>query len=288
MTEIKCIGVLAQPQRPQSHPIAQQIKETIEAHGIASWMYTTWDNAQVQEDVQAADMVVAIGGDGSMLRAARVCAPYDVSVLGINMGQLGFLTEIRNPDNWEPHLKNVLEGNFWIERRTMIRVDVLRNGENIASGHALNDIVISSGSMGRMTRLDTYIDDDWTTTYYADALVISTATGSTAYALALGGPILPPELTNILLVPAAPHLSLDRAIILAEGSTVEIRASGINTNSAVISGDGIRICEPQTNDVIRVQVSEYVSRFVRLRGRNYFYRSLLERFEPRVRRDRSK
>jgi len=281
---MNCIGVLAHPLRPQTHPIASQIQQTIQSHGIETWMYTRWQENDVREDVQRADMVVAIGGDGAMLRAARVCAPYEVAVLGINMGQLGFLTEIADPQQWEAQFAQLLTGDYWIEERSMIRADVYHNERGIGSGHALNDIVVSGGSVGKMMELETYIDGHWTTTYYADALVVSTATGATGYALSLGGPILPPELNNILLVPAAPHLSLDRAIVLSEGSMVEIVASGINAERWVVTGDGVTLCELNTVSRVQIQLSEYSSRFVRLRGRNYFYRSLLERLEPRVSR----
>jgi NAD+ kinase len=131
-------------------------------------------------------------------------------------------------------------------------------------------------------RLDTYVDGDWTTTYNADALVIATATGSTAYALASGGPILPPELRNILIVPVAPHLSLDRPIVLPEGAMVEVVAPEDVRAEAIVAADGAKVGDLHPNDRVRVQASERVSRFVRLRERNYFYRSLLDRLEPRI------
>lgn len=285
---IGCIGVLAHPLRPQSFPVAAQICDSIHRRGIDVWLHTEWKESDVQEDIKRADMVVAIGGDGAMLRAARVCAPLGVAVLGINMGQLGFLTEIADAQNWEPHLEHVLNGNYWIEHRLMLRADVMSNGDILASGIALNDVVISSSTVGRMIELETYIDDDWTTTYYADALVVATATGSTAYTLALGGPILPPELGNILIVPSAPHLSLDRPIVLAEGSNVDVLASNINSGNCVLLVDGTHLFDLEPEYRVRVQASDFKSQFVRVRGRNYFYRSLLERFEPRVRRSNSK
>jgi len=207
--------------------------------------------------------------------------------LGINMGQLGFLTEISDPDAWESHLDLVLRGDYWIERRMMIKATVMRGEETIISGDALNDIVISGSVIGRMIQLDTFIDDDWATTYNADALVIATATGSTAYALACGGPILPPELNNILIVPAAPHLSMDRPIVLSEGARVEVKPSAGNRNEVVLSADGGMLATLQPDDRVLIQASEHASRFVRLRGRNYFYRSLLDRLEPRVPRNSS-
>jgi NAD+ kinase len=278
----KRVGVLAHPLRPQSFPVAQQIAAYLEAQQVNGWVYTRWDEQEVAAQVEAADLVVAIGGDGAMLRAARVCARRGVPVLGINMGQLGFLTEIPGPAAWEAPLARVLAGEGWIEERMMIQAALLRDDSLIASGEALNDIVISRGVAPRMVWLETYIDGDWTTTYNADALVVATATGSTAYALACGGPILPPELRNILIVPVAPHLSMERPIVLSEGATVEVVAAHDNMTEIMLTVDGINMGNVQPGDCIRVQASQHISRFVRLRERHYFYRSLLDRLEPRV------
>lgn len=276
------IGILAHPLRPQSAPVAQHIAATLQKRGVDTWLQTTWDETAMLPMPQHTDMVVAIGGDGAMLRAARVCAPVNIPVLGVNMGALGFLTEIADPDDWEQHIDGLLQGSFWIESRMMIRAQVWRGGQVIASEDALNDVVISRGIVTRLVRLEMYIDSDWATTYNADALIIATPTGSTAYALASGGPILPPELHNILIVPVAPHLSMDRPLVLSQGAVVEVTAApGVQTE-IVLTVDGRLIENLQTEDRVRVQSSEHVSRFVRMRERNYFYRSLLDRLEPRI------
>lgn len=276
------MGVLAHPTRPQTAPVAEHIAATLQARGLDVWVYSQWDEDTVRQQTTSTDMVIAIGGDGAMLRAARACAPDDVPVLGVNMGNLGFLTEIRNPDELEPTLDAVLAGSYWIEQRMRIGVRAFHEGQQIAQADALNDVVISRGAQTRTIRLDTYIDHDWTTTYNADALIIATATGSTAYALAVGGPILPPELNNILVVPVAPHLSLDRPIILPEGAMVEVVVTPDSQTEIVLAADGIPMGDLRSGDQISVQASDHCSRFVRLRERNYFYRSLLDRFEPRM------
>lgn len=287
MSTLACIGVLAHPLRPKTFPIAHRITDSLRARGIQTWLHTEWREQQIERAMlTSAGMVVAIGGDGAMLRAARVCAPHGIPVLGVNMGQLGFLTEIDDPDQWDTHLQSILDGGYWIEERMMLRASVTRGGDTVCTGDALNDIVISGGIIGRMIQLDAYIDDDWTTTYHADALVIATATGSTAYALACGGPILPPELKNILVVPAAPHLSMDRPIVLAEGARVDVEPASGNRNEIVLSADGGVLYHLKAGDRVCIQASDHSTRFVRLRGRNYFYRSLLDKLEPRVQRSR--
>ena len=281
VVDLNCMGILAHPLRPPTYPVAQRIQQSLQARGITTWLHTQWQDDDVRQDVGLADLVVAIGGDGAMLRAARVCAPMNVPVLGLNMGQLGFLTEVAEPDNWELVLSKLLDGDYWIENRTMIRAVILRQEKVIATGEALNEFVLSGSVIGRMVQLETYIDDDWTTNYYADALVIATATGSTAYALALGGPILPPELSNILIIPSAPHLSMDRPIVLSEGARVEVVPHSGQGVGMVLLADGVQVGQLVNGDRVLIQVSEHISRFVRLRERNYFYRSLLDKFEPR-------
>jgi NAD+ kinase len=280
LTNLEHIGVLAHPLRSETAPVANMIAEALRARGVNCWLDTMWNETDVQQQVQNSQMVIAIGGDGAMLRAARVCATYGVPVLGVNMGQLGFLTEV-GVNAWESHLDALLEQRYWIETRMMICASVVENGKVIVSGDALNDAVITGG-VSRMIKLHTYIDGEWATTYSADALIVATPTGSTAYALAVGGPILPPELHNILIVPVAPHLSMDRPIVLAQGATVEIHPVPHQRSEITLNVDGSAVCILREGQVIRIQASEYSSRFVRLRERNYFYRSLLDRLEPRT------
>jgi NAD+ kinase len=285
VNSLKRISILAHPLRPQTYPVAEQIAASLRRRNCDVSVFTNWTHDDAAKAVSDCGMVVAIGGDGAMLRAARVSAPMQVPVLGVNMGQLGFLTEIRDPDDWDAQFERILQGDFWIENRMMLNVRIMRRGEVIAVEDALNDVVVSGSVVGRMIQLETFIDSDWTTTYHADALVIASATGSTAYALACGGPILPPELNNILIVPAAPHLSMDRPIVLSEGANVEVRPSSMNRSDIVVNADGIRVRQLENGDLVRIQASEHQARFVRLRSRNYFYRSLLDRLEPRVQRD---
>ncbi|MCY3798735.1 MAG: NAD(+)/NADH kinase [Chloroflexi bacterium] len=265
--------------------MAREIAATLHKRGIENWVCAVWDEDSVVRDVACSDIVMAIGGDGAMLRAARVCAEHEVPVLGINMGWLGFLTEIEKPEDCAAGLDQLLAGEFWIEKRMMLQATVLENKQQaIRSFRALNDVVISGSVFGRMVQIAAYIDKHWATTYNADALIMSTPTGSTAYALATGGPILPPELRNILLAPMAPHLSMDRPIVLAQGAVVDIEPTQENRHPVVLTVDGRVAAELEENQHICVRSAAPESQFVRLRDRNYFYRSLLDRMEPRINR----
>ncbi|GAB4545100.1 MAG: NAD(+)/NADH kinase [Anaerolineae bacterium] len=282
----KRVGILGHPLRPSTGEVCTKVAQTLRALGVTAWCETLWDADAVRPMVAQTDLIIAIGGDGSMLRAARVSAEFNVPVFGINAGHLGFLTEA-SLDDWDTALESLLAGRFWIESRMMLDVGAWRASELLTTGTALNDVVVSRGAVAKAVLLDAYIDGDWTTTYNADGLIVSTPTGSTAYALAVGGPILPPELKNILVVPVAPHLTLDRPIVLAEGATIEVVIAEETTTNVALTVDGESLSELAPLDSVVVRASDKISRFVRLRERSYFYRSLLDRMEPRmpVRRD---
>ncbi len=281
MDELRTVGVLGHPLRPESTPLAQEIAASLEERGLTTWVRTGDAVEQVSDLPAGTDLVVAIGGDGAMLRAARVCAPLNVPVLGVNAGRLGFLTEVAGSRKWPRALDALLQGRYWIEERRMLGYELRRGAEVLRAGDALNDVVLGRGEATTTVWLETYIDRGWTTTYVADALIIATATGSTAYALAVGGPILPPELRNILVIPVAPHLSMDRPIVVSEGAVIDVVILPENRTDLSLSADGVRVAALQVGDRLTAQASLHASRFVRLRERGYFYRSLLDRLEPR-------
>jgi NAD+ kinase len=248
---------------------------------IASFLDSKGLNIQsgllYEEDIQesiinkSTDLLIALGGDGTMLRAGHLCAPHNVPILGINLGKFGFLTEIKT-DQWERAFSKLLENDYWLERRMMLRAEHFRGDESLGSWIVLNEVVISRGKIVRPVNLEAQVDGRHLTTYVADGLIAATPTGSTAYALAVGGPILPPELRNILLVPVAPHLSIDRAIILAEGSTVSIKVH--TEHQAVISVDGHYPINLESGDSVNVRASNHTVQFVRIQDAGYFYRNL--------------
>lgn len=279
--KFKRIGVLGHPLRPETAQICTQVSHSLAARGIDRWERANWTPEEVTDDVRGSDLVIAIGGDGAMLRAGRLCGLLGVPVFGLNAGHLGFLTEA-NPDQWESALDLLMQDRFWIEERLMIRCEIWRDDTRLHHTHALNDIVIGRGASGKLVLLDLYIDGEWTTTYNADGLIIATPTGSTAYALAVDGPILPPELKNILVVPVAPHLSLDRPLVLSQGATVEVVVAPGRAAPCTLICDGDAIEDLLDGDEISIHSSEVSSRFVRVREHNYFYRSLLDRMEPRL------
>lgn len=271
------IGILHHPKLPQSQSLAQEIADWLAARDVSSWQASSWNETIVGKEIESLELLITLGGDGTILRAARMGARHGVPILGLNLGRLGFLAELQ-PGGWQSQLSQMMGGEYWVEERMMLHAEFLQNGEFRRSFEALNEVVVSRGSLARIVRLRAYVDGGYLATYAADGLIISTATGSTAYALAVGGPILPPELHNILVIPIAPHLSLDRAVVLAKGSTVSVEVSTDHT--AMLTIDGQFEVELQHEDTVVIKASPYQACFIRMQEPTYFYRTLMARLRP--------
>ncbi len=273
-TNFKNVAILYHPMIAESRQVATEMGAFLEGEGISVWTGSNWDEEAISRQTHALDLFVVLGGDGSMLRAARLAAEAGIPILGVNMGRLGFLAEVP-PDAWKANLSKVLAGVCWVEERMMVHAEFMRDGNSLGTYEALNEIVISRGALARVVRLATYIDGGYLTTYVADGLIVSTATGSTAYALAAGGPIVPPELKNMLLIPLAPHLSMERAIVLSQGSLVRVKVHTDHT--AILTVDGQFQVELASGDWVRVVASPRIARFIRIQDRAYFYSTLMKR-----------
>jgi NAD+ kinase len=200
------------------------------------------------------DLIVAVGGDGTMLHAARLAAPHGVPVLGVNRGRLGFLADIGVADV-RSRLDEVLAGQFVQDRRSMLQAQLIRNGATANVRNALNDVVLQKWQTGRMLDFETWIDDRYVNTHGGDGLVIATATGSTAYALSCGGPILYPELDALVLAPICPHTLSDRPIVVRSSSTIEVRLVERPDTNAQITCDGVPLGDLLAGDRLIVMPS---------------------------------
>lgn len=270
------------PHIPAALPLARELASALHAHGVAVWESEYLENPASAAQLAETDLVLTLGGDGSLLHAARATARHKALLVGINLGRVGFLTEAE-PDGWADILPRLISGDYWIEERMMLQMKAGRDETPLAQGVALNDVVIGHGLPSSLLRLQVHIDGDLLAGYAADALIVATPTGSTAYALAAGGPIMPPQQRNILLVPVAPHLSLDRALVLAEGVKVQIIVQ--SHGPAALTLDGQVAATLATGDWVQAQASTHVARFARVRARDYFYRTLLARLAPKERDD---
>ena len=266
------IAIAAHPYVKQVPDDVAQIVDFLQAKGFETEFGLLHDvSLRGRVESQEIDLLIVLGGDGTMLRAGHLCAPYHVPILGINIGKFGFLMEVKQ-EQWRETLHKVLAGDYWLENRMMLKAEHWRENQIIGEWQALNEIVVSRGMIVRPIHIDTSVDGRFLTTYVADGLIVATPTGSTAYALAAGGPILPPELRNILLMPISPHLSVDRAIVLAEGATVSITTH--SDHQSVISIDGQDPVNILTGDIVNIHASEHTVQFVRAQDPGYFYRNL--------------
>jgi NAD+ kinase len=266
------IAVASHPHLLKAEQEAAEIAVFLKARGL-EMTHGLLDDDSIKEKVREGDfdLLIALGGDGTMLRAGHLCAPNQVPILGINLGHFGFLMEIRE-DEWREYLPRLLAGDYWLENRMMLCAEHWRDDRKLGTWDVLNEVVVGRGEIVRPVRLEASVDGRFLTTYVADGLIAATPTGSTAYALAVGGPILPPELRNILLVPIAPHLSIDRAIVLAEGSSVTIVMH--TSHKAVLSVDGQPSIHMLDGDRVEARAGDYTTQFVRFKDPGYFYRNL--------------
>ena len=271
---IKTVGLLQHPKILRSQELCQEMVHFLTQKGFTVYKNSTWDEVEVQSWIADVDLVITLGGDGTILKAARMAFRTGTPILGINLGRLGFLSELK-PEEWQEKVLAVLAGQYWIESRLMLQAEFWRGKMLIATYEALNDVVVSRGSLARTVRLDTYVEHQFFTTYKADGVIVATPTGSTAYALSVGGPILPPELKNIVLIPIAPHLSMDRAIVLFQGTQIDVQVS--TDHPAILTIDGQFEVALQDGDTISVSAAPVESHFVRTQERTYFYRTLMER-----------
>ncbi len=217
------------------------------------------------------ELLIALGGDGTMLRAGSIGAPLGLPILGINFGHFGFLTEIQQNQCAEL-LPRLVEGRYRLEERMLLYAEHIRDGKTLNDWLVVNEVVVCRGQFVRPIQIVAEVDGYVMTSYVADGLIASTPTGSTAYALAVGGPIMPPELRNIMIIPVAPHLSVDRAIILSEGTGITMTVH--TTHEAVVSVDGRAPIPMLDGDGVRVTTSSSTLHFVRFQDPGYFYRNL--------------
>ena len=275
---MKKVGIYFHPQWAAAHAFAQDLKVALEPRVAEVWFTSAWDDEGARRNMEGSDLLVCVGGDGTMLWAARSVIPHRVPLLGINMGRLGFLAEL-GVEEALVKLPQILEGGFRIEERTMLQAQLLPPGDSPATEseayHALNDVVVGRGAPGRPIYVETTVDGRRLALYRTDAVIVATATGSSGYALSVGGPILYPEAQELLVVPVAPHLVAARALVLPCSAVVEMRL--VADPPATVSIDGQIDKELAIGQSVRVVRSPYVARFLRLSSPFDYYEALSQR-----------
>ena len=268
---MKKAGIVYHPLNEAAVSLAGELAGFLDSIGVLRWMGSAWEDGGLREQAEGTDLILTLGGDGTILRAAQAAAPQGIPITGINLGRLGFMTEI-SADEVKKKLPGLLAGQGWTDERAMLQADIIISGKNCGTFHALNDVVIARGEIARIIDIEAGIDGQPLTGYRADGVIVSTATGSTGYALSAGGPVMHPQSEDLLLVPILPYLSLRHPLVLPRDTMIDLKVGAIH--KAVLSVDG-HICRAlEGGCVVRVRHSPLRTRFLRACPRESFYSKL--------------
>ena len=289
------VGILARPDLGEAGPTLRDLIRWLRERGVGVCLEER--TAQLVQDlapscavasgkevVQQADALVVLGGEGTLLAASHV-VQKPIPVLGVNFGSLGFLTEITLGELY-PALEGVLAGTYRYEERRMLHAEVRRGGKAQSAGDVLNDVVITKAAFSRIIELDVAVDGAFVSSFRADGLIVSSPTGSTAYNLAAGGPILHPTLPAIVLTPICPHMLSNRPLVVGDGVTIEVSLRDARDGDVQITLDGQQGFPLAPRDVVTVTRSAHAIRLVKAPERDYFeiLRTKLKWGEPTARR----
>jgi NAD+ kinase len=271
----KSVGILAKPKFPEIKSTLQDVVTWLRARSIevildqsSAMLLGEQGGYQKTQLAGKADVLLVLGGDGTMLNAARLAGERSIPILGVNMGGLGFLTEVRL-ENLYPSLERVFANDFVLDERLMLRTHIHRHGETVARGVVLNDVVISKGTLARMIELKIAIQGRFVTNLRGDGLIVSSPTGSTAYSLSAGGPIIDPAVLSLILTPICPHTLTHRPLIVPGNAEIEVTLTSKDDGAmATLDGQvGVAITQ---EDTVVIQTSENRTRLIRFPESNYY------------------
>jgi len=274
---VKRVGILYHPMNEAAYTLAKRLQEFLGSSGVSVWLCSAWEGEKARLQVNDTDLILSIGGDGTILRAAQAVVPGLTLITGINLGKLGFMTEL-STDEVLDKLPDLLAGKGWIDERAMREAEFSPiDDETPRIFYALNDVVVARGAIARMVYVEANIDGELLTTYKGDGVIVATATGSTGYSLAAGGPILHPQAKEFLLLPILPHLSSVYPVVLPSTAVLKLRIT--TAHQATLSIDG-HINLPLSNGaIITVKHSSNTARFLRIHPETSFYSSLEQRLK---------
>jgi NAD+ kinase len=270
------IGILSRPRRSNLAVVVPPLLKWLEAHGIqafydeetASSLPDASKGRTRQLVADSSQLLLVLGGDGTMLAAARLAAPRGIPILPINMGSLGFLTSFTVEELY-PALEDTLAGRFSVSQRVMLSVELERAGKVIETQRVLNEVVINKGALARMIELELGIDAEFVCRYRADGLIVASPTGSTAYSLSAGGPIVHPGVESFIITPICPHTLSDRPVVVRDSSSIEIRLSG-STESVFLTLDGQKGIPLQATDRVRISRAKELLKLIQPPKKSYF------------------
>ncbi|HTP66209.1 MAG TPA: NAD(+)/NADH kinase [Geobacteraceae bacterium] len=271
---MKNIAIFAKVHDPSCQGVAIQLVEWLRARGLVPMVeahlarHIEFKESSITDIPDGTDLVVVLGGDGTLISVARLIGEREVPILGVNLGSLGFLTEF-TLDELCSSVERYLQGDYKISERMMLHITVIRGGKEIEKNTVLNDVVINKGALARIIDLETTINGDYLTTFKGDGLIVSTPTGSTGYSLSAFGPILYPELECFALTPICPHTLTNRPIVMASDALIKVELKCIN-EAVFLTLDGQVGVELKCGDEIRIRKAEKRTRLVISSSRDYF------------------
>lgn len=269
----KKFGIFVHSRSANAHKVADEVAAFLQEKGVETWHTSEWDDSIVAERIKDTDLLICLGGDGTMLRAARVIVPHKIPVMGVNMGRLGFLADVR-PNEVTGRLDDFLQNKHRIEERSMLQAQLPSWG---VTYHALNDVVVGRSNISRPVYVDVNVNGSRLAVHRCDAIIVASATGSTAYSLSAGGPILHPESKDIVLTPVAPHLAASRALVLPPDTVVDLMVSADKQVDVSIDGQEDRTLK--SGETVSICLSPYAARFVRFSDPQTHYARLAERLD---------
>ena len=274
---MKKVILCPNPYRDNDLLVAKQSKEMLEQVGFETVVCLPFQRdgyddlgmpiRPLQQEIKSAHLLLAFGGDGTILHLARTVALNNVPVLGINLGSLGFMSELE-PNELE-RLKDLAKWDFTVESRMMLDVTVIRDGRSVYNNIALNDAVISKGSIARVVRLEIFTEEGFLTKVGGDGVIVSTPTGSTGYSMAAGGSIVEPTAHNLLLTPICPHSMRSTAYVLSPEHVITVEAADANRKFVYLSVDGGKAFSLKNGDKVRVSQSKHTTKLVRLSKKSF-------------------
>ncbi|OGO03200.1 MAG: hypothetical protein A2Y72_06610 [Chloroflexi bacterium RBG_13_53_26] len=279
---MKRVGVIYHPKIMAAGILAEQLARILPSLESTAWTCSAWDDQNMRAQCPGTDLAISVGGDGTILRVARAVSDWETPILGVNLGHLGFMTEL-SADDIMGRLASVLNGEGWIDHRMMLQVDLQcrdrsKHGEELPQPlSALNDVVVGRGAVSRVVYVKTSIDGVLLTLYKADGVIIATATGSTGYCLAAGGPILYPQAEDILIKPISAHLTLAYPLVLPSAAVIELEVQ--TDHEAMLSVDGQINMALHDGDKIIARRGPHVARLVRVNPPSFFYSTLERRLK---------
>lgn len=268
--QIKTVGIVVKPGHAEARATADELSTWLKMRGIArsGEPVSAAENRADRTLTLNADLIVVLGGDGTMISTARLVGDADVLVLGINYGSLGYLTDFRIEEMF-PALESIIEGEYEIDRRVMLDAEHWRNAERLVTGRVLNDVVINKAALARIIDIDVRLNDLFVNTFRADGLIVSTPTGSTAYNLSAGGPIIYPSMNAVVLTPICPFTLTNRPIVVPDGARIDLTLANEN-EGVVLSLDGQTGYPMKAHDRVIIRKSETTFNIVQPTNRNYF------------------